>query len=97
MNHYYVYIMSNKTKVLYIGATNSLEKRVWQHKEGKGSAFTTKYRTKRLVYFEETTDVKSAITREKQLKGWLRKKKVELIEAKNPTWQDLSTDWYDQN
>ncbi len=89
--------MSSKTKVLYIGITNNLEKRVWQHKEDKGSAFTKKYRVKRLVYFEETTDVKSAIIREKQIKGWLRRKKVELIEAKNPTWQDLSTDWYYQS
>ena len=86
--------MSSKTKVLYIGITNNLEKRVWQHKEGKGSTFTTKYRISHLVYFEETTDVKSGIAREKQLKGLLRKKKVKLIETKNPTWQDLSANWY---
>ncbi len=90
MSDHYVYIMSNRTHVLYIGVTNDLGRRVAEHKEDTGTGFTHKYDLTRLVYFELYQDVRDAITREKQLKGWKREKKVCLIEALNPKWSDLS-------
>ena len=93
MSNYYVYIMTNKSKTLYTGFTNDLQRRVYQHKHKLAEGFTKKYNITHLVYFETTPDVKSAITREKQIKGWLRKKKIELIESVNPKWRDLSEDW----
>ena len=90
MSDYYVYIMSNRTHVLYIGITNDLERRVAEHKDDKGTGFTHKYHLTRLVYFELYQDVRDAIAREKQLKGWKREKKLSLIEALNPQWSDLS-------
>ena len=92
---YFVYIMSSQTQVLYVGVTNNLMLRVQQHKDGIGSAFTSRYRTKRLVHYEETSDVHAALSREKKIKGWLRTKKVALIEEDNPDWRDLSEDWND--
>ena len=93
MKHYYVYIMSSRSKTLYTGVTNNLILRVFEHKQGVGSQFTRKYRITRLVHFEETQDVQAALTREKQIKSWTRAKKLQLIEADNPGWKDLSTDW----
>ena len=90
MNTYYVYILSNKSKTLYIGMTNNLERRMYEHKNKLVDGFTKKYNLTKLVYYETTNDVKSAINREKQLKGWLRKRKIDLIEQKNPNWDDLS-------
>lgn len=90
---YFVYILSSRNKALYIGMTNNLERRVWQHKNGQGSSHTKKYNINQLVYFEATSDVKSAISREKVLKGWKRDKKLELIRDFNPDWKDLSSDW----
>ena len=88
---YYVYIMSNwNNKVVYIGVTNNLKRRVYEHKTGIVEGFTKKYHVHKLVYFDSTTDVYSAITREKQLKGWKRERKNALIEEKNPLWEDLS-------
>ena len=88
---YYVYIMTNRSnKVLYIGVTNNLEKRCYEHKHKIIKGFTEKYNVNKLVYFETTNDIKDAITREKQLKGWLRNKKIELIESFNPTWRDIA-------
>ena len=88
---YYVYIMTNKKSgALYTGITNNLARRVYEHKEKLISGFTSKYNLTKLVFFEETHDVKAAIAREKQIKGWLRKKKIELIESQNPDWNDLS-------
>jgi putative endonuclease len=78
---------------LYIGMINNLFRRVSEHKSGKGSAFTSRYHFDRLVYFEETAYVHEAIAREKQLKGWTRKRKIELIKTMNPTWADLSSEW----
>ncbi len=92
MRNYYVYIMTNFSKTLYIGVTNNLEKRVYEHKNKMVEGFTKKYNITKLIYFEETNDVNAAIAREKQLKGWLRKKKVALIESVNPEWKDLSQD-----
>jgi putative endonuclease len=80
---------------LYTGVTSDLSGRVAQHKDGKGSKFTSKYKITRLVYYEEFSDINEAIMREKQIKGWLRKKKIALIESVNLQWEDLSADWYD--
>ena len=91
--HYYVYIMSSRSRTLYTGVTNNLIRRVFEHKEGVGSQFTRKYRITRLVHFEETTDVQAALTREKQIKSWTRARKLQLIDADNPEWKDLSADW----
>jgi putative endonuclease len=87
---YFVYILVNRSRTLYVGVTNNLERRVYEHKHNLVSGFTSRYRIERPVYFEETGDVQAAIAREKQLKGWLRAKKVALIESVNPTWEDLS-------
>ena len=90
---YYVYILASKSRRLYIGVTNNLERRLWEHKNKVVEGFTQQYNIDRLVYFEDTTDVKSALEREKQVKGWRREKKIELIESVNATWDDLSLDW----
>ena len=88
---YYVYIMTNKSnRVLYIGMTNDIQRRVYEHKNKLIEGFTSKYNINKLVYFEHTTDVNSAIEREKALKKWARVKKINLIETQNPTWIDLS-------
>ena len=94
MKQYYVYIMTNRSKTLYTGVTNDLVRRVYEHKNKMIDGFTRKYKLTQLVYFEETTDVQAAIAREKQIKGWLRSKKVALIESENPQWNDLSEGWY---
>ena len=87
--------MTNKyNSVVYTGVTNNLEKRIYQHKNKIIDGFTKRYNVNKLVYFEMAEDVKSAIEREKQIKGWTREKKNSLIEAVNPTWSDLSSEWY---
>ena len=88
---YYVYILASVTNVtLYIGVTSDLVRRVYEHKHNADpDSFTAKYNVHKLVYFEETTDVKVALEREKQLKGWRRSKKNNLVETKNPQWKDL--------
>ncbi|MBW8012594.1 MAG: GIY-YIG nuclease family protein [Chloroflexi bacterium] len=96
MKTYYVYIMASKTGTLYTGMTNNLQKRIYQHKNKTIEGFTQKYSVTRLVYFEETNDVKTAITREKQIKSWRRSKKLDLIKSSNSTWEDLSGDWFDE-
>jgi putative endonuclease len=93
-HHYYTYIVASRTHVLYIGITNNLERRVWEHKAGTYPGFTSKYRCHRLVWFESYVSVPLAIAREKQLKNWSRSKKITLIEKQNPTWTDLSDGWY---
>jgi putative endonuclease len=93
-NCYYVYIMTNDSDTLYIGVTNDLVRRVYEHKQKLVEGFTSKYNITQLVYYEETNDIQSAIAREKQIKGWLRKKKIALIRSVNPKWEDLSADWY---
>ncbi len=94
MKQFYVYIMTNKSKTLYTGVTNNLERRVYEHKQKLVPGFTATYNITLLVYFEMTTDVKVALSREKQIKGWLRTKKISLIEAINPEWKDLSAEWF---
>ncbi len=91
MKAYYTYVMTNKGhSTLYTGMTNSLVRRVSQHRRGEISGFSKLYNTNRLVYYEQFNDVRDAIAREKQIKGWSRKKKEELIRTKNPTWTDLA-------
>ena len=94
MKEYYVYIMSNIARTLYIGVTNHLERRVYEHKQKLVPGFTSKYNLTHLVYYEVTGDIHAAIAREKQLKGWLRAKKVALIESMNAEWDDLSVGWF---
>ncbi len=93
MKQYYVYIMTNKSKTLYTGVTNDLMRRVYEHKNHLVKGFTDKYNITELVCYEATNDVRSAIEREKQIKGWLRIKKINLIESMNPEWKDLGEDW----
>jgi putative endonuclease len=85
--------MSSATHRIYIGVTNNLERRVYEHKNKLIPGFTAQYNMTELVYFEQTPDVRSAIEREKQLKGWLRVKKIALITEDNPDWNDLSLTW----
>ena len=89
MRTYWVYILGSRSRVLYVGVTNDLTRRVNEHKQGLIAGFTQKYRVTRLVYFEQFGDIRDAIAREKQVKGWARARKVKLIEAGNPTWEDL--------
>jgi putative endonuclease len=93
MKSYCVYIMAGKSGVLYIGVTNDLERRVVEHKQKTVPGFTARYNLTKLVYFEFFGDIRQAITREKQLKGWLRKRKLALIESVNAEWKDLSPQW----
>jgi putative endonuclease len=94
MKQYFAYIMTNYSRTLYIGVTNNLARRDREHKSKKIKGFTEKYNIDKLVYFEQTNNVASAIDREKQLKNWRREKKVKLIEKSNPLWVDLSDDIY---
>jgi putative endonuclease len=95
VRQYYVYIMTNKSGTLYVGVTGNLARRVYQHKHKLFKGFTARYNINRLVYYESTPDVRAAIGREKQIKGWLRAKKVALIEGKNRDWKDLSAGWFE--
>ncbi len=91
MKTYYVYILASRASgTLYVGVTNDLARRVFEHKEDLIEAFTKKYSVKRLVYFEETENIETAINREKQLKRWHRQWKINLIEDSNPQWKDLT-------
>ncbi len=91
---YYVYLLTNwNNKVMYVGVTNDLEKRVYEHKNKIIRGFTSKYNISKLVYFEETGDVISAIEREKEIKRWRREKKNRLVNSINPDWKDLSLGW----
>ena len=94
MKQYYVYIMTNRSRTLYTGVTGDLERRVYQHKHKLIRGFTARYNIDCLVYYEETADVREAIAREKNIKGWLRARKMALIESVNPGWFDLSAGWF---
>ena len=95
MENYYTYILTNwNNQVMYIGVTNNLERRILEHKNGIVKGFTSKYNINKLVYYEYTSDINAAIAREKQLKGWKRSKKNELVESTNPEWKDISEDWF---
>ena len=91
---YYIYIMSSKYGVIYIGVTNDLESRVLQHKQGENEGFTKKYNCHKLVYYEGFDSIEHAIMREKQLKKWRRSKKEFLIDKINSEWKDLANGWY---
>jgi putative endonuclease len=91
---FYTYIMSSPGGTLYTGVTNNLLNRVLTHKLKIQVCFTQKYNVTRLVFFEEFSCIKTAIAREKEIKGWKRKKKITLIESQNPKWLDLAEDWY---
>jgi putative endonuclease len=92
---YYVYIMTNRSGTLYIGVSNDLVRRVHEHKTKCVRGFTAKYNLTQLVYYEAGADIREAIAREKQLKGWRRSKKLALINSSNPEWNDLSDAWFD--
>jgi len=91
--HFWVYILSSKSRRIYTGVTNDLERRVREHKEGRIEGFTRRYKITRLVYFERFHYVRNAIAREKEIKSFDRSKRVALIESVNPTWSDLSEEW----
>ena len=90
---YYVYIMASQSRVLYIGITNDLERRVFEHKNGQIPGFTSRYKITRLVWYESTNDVDEAIAFEKKLKLLGRGKKIVMIQERNPYWRDLSAEW----
>jgi putative endonuclease len=90
MHNYYVYIMTNRSGTLYTGVTNDLTRRVYEHKQKLVPGFTKRYNIDRLIYAEWYTDLRDAIAREKEVKGWRRSKKIALIEQENPAWDDLT-------
>jgi putative endonuclease len=92
--NYYVYILASVSRVLYIGVTNDLERRIIEHRQGITPGFASRYHVHRLVHIETYPSAGSAIAREKQLKHWRREKKTALIEAENPGWRDLSEGWF---
>ncbi len=94
MKVYFTYIMSSLGGTLYTGVTNNIWARVLTHKHKTIPGFTKKYKVTRLVYYEESNSIHSAITREKQIKSWTRSKKIRLIESINPKWKDLAINWY---
>ena len=91
---YYTYILGSISRVLYVGMTGNLLARVAEHKSGRVPGFTSAYIVTRPLYFEDFASPLEAINRETQLKGWRREKKCDLIETRNPSWDDLSADWY---
>ena len=90
MSTYYVYIVASVSRTIYVGVTNDLARRMYEHRTNATDGFTAKYNVNRLVWFEDTEDVRAAIAREKQIKRYSRKKKMALIEAENPAWNDLA-------
>lgn len=91
---YFVYMLTNwNNKILYTGVTNNLARRLYEHKNNLVNGFTQKYNVHKLIYYDTTSDIKAAIEREKQIKGWSRQKKNTLVESINSNWEDLSLDW----
>ncbi len=95
MRQFFVYIMANRSRTLYVGITNDLARRVWEHKHMQTEGFTRRYLIDRLVYYEPAATAEAAILREKQIKAWVRRRKIALIESVNPRWRDLSLDFLD--
>ena len=97
-HQYYVYIMTNKNNtVLYTGVCNDLKRRIWEHKHKVNPrSFTARYNLNKLIYYENCQDINQAIAREKQIKGWIRIKKIKLIESINKEWKDLSKGWFEK-
>jgi len=96
LGEFHAYIMASRKRVLYVGMTNDLQRRVYEHRKHLVPGFTARYNVDRLVYFERFRDAYSAIRREKQIKGWLRSKKIGLVESMNPDWTDLAASWFDE-
>ena len=94
MKTYWVYILANRNRRLYLGMTSELERRLWEHRNGVRSRFASRYNMHQLVFVEDYSSANDAIARERQLKRWGRDKKIALIEQHNPEWRDLSEDWY---
>jgi putative endonuclease len=90
----FVYILASRSRVVYVGVTNDLVRRIWEHRTGSVGGFTRRYGVDRLVYYEAAADPGGAIRREKQIKGWARVKKVAMIESLNPEWNDLAEYWF---
>ena len=90
----FVYVLASKTRAMYVGVTNDLVRRVWEHRSGAVAGFTRRYGVDKLVHYEACVDPAGAISREKQIKGWARVKKVAMIESLNPTWNDLAKPWF---
>jgi len=90
---YYVYIMTSQSRTLYTGVTNNLQRRAYEHKHKLLPGFTSRYNINVLVYYESYADIQEAIAREKQIKGWLRARKIALVDSVNPRWDDLSAGW----
>ena len=93
MKQYYTYILASKSRVLYVGLTNDLERRLFEHTQKIIKGFTSKSNVSKLVWYEFYENIRDAIAREKQIKGWRREKKLALIESMNPQWRDLSAEW----
>jgi putative endonuclease len=93
-HNYWTYIMASLSRVMYVGVTNDLERRVWEHKQKQGGVCTKRYNCTKLVWFEEFREIRDAIACEKRIKGLLRARKIALIEEKNQHWKDLSEGWY---
>ncbi len=91
---YYVYLLTNRSGTLYTGVTNDIQRRMYEHKNKLVEGFTKRYNIDMLVYYEATSDIREALSREKQIKAWRRSKRVALIESTNPQWRDLSGGWF---
>ena len=94
MKPFYVYLLASRTRTLYVGVTSNLVKRLAEHRTMRAGSFTGRYQVTRLVYIETTPNARAAIAREKQIKGWSRRKKIALIDAANPSWEDLAEHWF---
>jgi putative endonuclease len=94
MPTFHVYILASRSRTLYVGVTRDLIRRLYQHRTGEIPGFSCRYRTHKLVYFETTTEARAAFAREKQIKGWTRARKIDLIESVNAGWEDLARDWF---
>ena len=92
-HNYYVYILASRSRALYVGVTRDLARRVYQHRLQLLPAFTARYAVTRLVYFEHTNDIRAALEREKEIKGWKRARKLDLVESLNPEWDELAPTW----
>jgi putative endonuclease len=94
MKTYWVYILTNRSRTLYTGVTGNLARRVYEHRHQQVSSFTSRYKIDHLVHAESFAEVRDAIAREKQIKGWVRSKKLALIARSNPDWHDLGEEWF---
>ena len=96
MKHYYTYILSNASRMLYVGVTNDLMRRMSEHRQKLHSGYAVRYNLKQLVHYEMSNDINAAIAREKEIKGWARGRKEALIRSENPEWRDLCKEWFSE-